>query len=153
MFDVDIRMTPFYVGVCVHALWIVLLLTLLPESLSTQARAHLAKKAAATAEAAKRKEALEREWEAEDPIDEPNESGFSQGGSATHSRRRKRFVGNTRRLARRAFHFLEPLTIFIPKERDDGKSGLDWNLTWVAFAIFCAAMNYVSLTSAIYERD
>lgn len=141
---VDNRMTPFYIAVVVHAIWIVLLLTLLPESLSSQARAHLAKKAAATAETAKRKEDLEREWESEHPSDAPNESGFSQGGSAAHSRRRKRLVGNSRRFFKRAFHFLEPLTIFIPKDRDDGGSGMDWNLTLVAFAIFCTSMNYVS---------
>jgi hypothetical protein len=137
-------MTPFYVALCVHAIWIVLLLTVLPESLSSQARSHLAKKAAAAANAAKRKEDLEREWESEHPSDDPNASGFSTG-TATHSRRRKRLVGNSRRLFKRAFHFLEPLTIFIPQERTDGKSGKDWNLTLVAFAIFCTSMNYVSL--------
>ena len=137
-------MTPFYCALCVHAVWIVLILTVLPESLSSQARAHLAKKATESAEAAKRKEDLEREWEAEDPSDEPNESAFSQRTTATHSRRRKRLSGNFRRLVKRTFHFLEPLTIFVPKERDDGKSGLDWNLTLVAFAIFCTSMNYVS---------
>lgn len=60
-------MAPFYVSVCVHAVFVLLFSFLLPESLSTEARQILAKNASLARDAAKRQDALDRAWENETP--------------------------------------------------------------------------------------
>lgn len=60
-------MAPFYVSVCVHAVFVLLFSFLLPESLSSEARQILAKNAALARDAAKRQDALDRAWENETP--------------------------------------------------------------------------------------
>lgn len=140
-------MVPFYIDATVHAVWPILILLLLPESLSKEARAHLAKQSEKAAESARRKDALQREWENEHSVtphdDDPAASGWSRISNPGHSRRRRRFVGRITRFSKTMFHFLEPLTVFAPHERLDGGRGKDWNLTLVAIAILAASMNMV----------
>jgi hypothetical protein len=132
---------------------------LLPESLSTEARQILTKNAQLKAEAGKRRDAVEREWENETPdviersdpfLATPRSMGgestwswVSQGGNGGASKRRKRALGRVKRFSRTAFHFLEPLAIFLPREKEDGY-GKDWSLTIVAGAITCLSMMMVS---------
>jgi MFS family permease len=150
-------MMPFYVSVCVHAMFICLILFLLPESLSSESRQILSKNAELARAAAQRQDALDREWEStpryrggpseRDPLLH-NDSTFSRisGTDATHSRRRKRIVGNARRIFRRLFSFLQPLTVFAPRETEDG--GKDWNLTKVGAGMFLIGCLYVSYHGA-----
>jgi hypothetical protein len=141
-------MFPFYINICVHLLYIILIIFLLPESLSSDARFILTKNAALSKEAARRRDEAEREWENEaaDPLlASPNgaDSGWSRLSHAGHSKRRKRLVGNMTRLFRRVTSPLQPLAIFLPREKDDG--GMDYNLTATGFAIFMVSMIYVSI--------
>jgi hypothetical protein len=127
-----------------------LMFFLLPESLSSEARVILTKNAQLAKERARRRDQAEREWENETPANEPTDplmpiggdSGWSRLSHAGHSKRRKRLVGNLTRLLRSARAPLQPLAIFLPRERDDGTK--DYNLTAAGCAIFCASMLYVS---------
>nr|XP_019010539.1 uncharacterized protein I206_05011 [Kwoniella pini CBS 10737]OCF49320.1 hypothetical protein I206_05011 [Kwoniella pini CBS 10737] len=114
-------MTPFYVNAVVFAIYIPLILLMLPESLSNQARATLAKNASTAREEAKKRDQLEREWEDETP--------FPADGT----------IGNFRRIFRRVFGFLEPLAIFIPVKKE-GENRRDWNLTAVGAGLFFMSM-------------
>lgn len=140
-----VRMVPFYVNVAIHATWPILLLFVLPESLSTEARAHLAKKAAIAAEERRRKDQLQRDWESEEVASDPGASGWSRLNNATGSRTGKKIAGSTKRFFKTVFHFLEPLTMFAPQEREDGGKGKNWNLLLLGIAIFCSSINYVSI--------
>lgn len=137
-------MAPFYLNIAIHAVWPILLLFVLPESLSTEARAHLAKKAAITAEENRRKDQLQREWESEEVEADAGASGWSRLSNATGSKTGKKIAGNSKRFFKKIFHFLEPVTMFAPQERSDGRTGKDWNLLLIGVAIFCSYMNYVS---------
>ena len=150
-------MIPFYVNVAIHLLYIPFMLFVLPESLSTEARVILSKQAELSREQAKRRDVAEREWEDEvlahepdDPIVTPSRSAGVLSGwtdlvsHASHSKRRKRAVGNARRLLRRIFGFLQPLGIFLPRDRDDG-SGRDWTMAFLGCAMFCYSLMMVSL--------
>jgi hypothetical protein len=61
-------MVPFYISACVHAFFILYILLVLPESLSSEARAILTANAKVKSAARKRKEAAEREWEETDAL-------------------------------------------------------------------------------------
>ena len=148
-------MIPFYVNVVVHALYIPFMLFVLPESLSTEARVILSKNAELSREQAKRRDLAEREWEDEVLAHEPEEPLVAPSRSAGaisrwadlvshagHSRRRKRAVGNARRFLRRIFGFLQPLGIFLPRDRDDGP-GRDWTMTFLGCAMFCYSLMMV----------
>lgn len=147
-------MVPFYLNVCVHLTFMSLMFFLLPESLSSEARVILTKNAQLAKERARRRDQAEREWENETPANEPTDplmpnpmpiggdSGWSRLSHAGHSKRRKRLVGNLTRLLRSVRAPLQPLAIFLPRERDDGTK--DYNLTAAGCAIFCASMLYVS---------
>jgi len=145
-------MVPFYVNIAIHAVWPILLLFVLPESLSTEARAHLAKKAAIAAEENRRKDQLQRDWEGEEVASDPGASGWSRLNNAAGSRTGKRIAGITRRFFKRMFHFLEPLTMFAPQERLDGGKGKNWNLLFIGAAIFCSYTNYVSRPSDAWTK-
>ena len=144
-------------SVCIHAVFICLILFVLPESLSSESRQILSKNADLARAAAQRQDTLDREWEStprhrgepseRDPLLH-NDSTFSRisGNDATHSRRRKRITGNIRRVFRKLFSFLQPLTIFAPRELEDGSK--DWNLTKVGGGMFVLGLLYVS---TIYE--
>ncbi|RSH91465.1 hypothetical protein EHS25_009764 [Saitozyma podzolica] len=144
----DNIMVPFYLNVCVHLTFMSLMFFLLPESLSSEARVILTKNAQLAKERARRRDQAEREWENETPASEPadphmpigGDSGWSRLSHAGHSKRRKRLVGNLTRLLRSARAPLQPLAIFLPRERDDGTK--DYNLTAAGCAIFCASMLY-----------
>jgi hypothetical protein len=136
-------MLPFYMSVCIHAVFICLILFVLPESLSSESRQILSKNADLARAAARRQDALDREWESTprhrgDPSETSallqNDSTFSRisGTDATHSRRRKRFTGTVRRV------------FFAPRELEDGSK--DWNLTKVGAGMFVLGLLYVSPT-------
>jgi hypothetical protein len=140
-------------SVCIHAVFTCLILFVLPESLSSESRQILSKNADLARAAARRQDALDREWESTprhrgEPSETSallqNDSTFSRisGTDATHSRRRKRFTGNVRRVFRKLFSFLQPLTIFAPREMEDGSK--DWNLTKVGAGMFVLGLLYVS---------
>ncbi|WVQ94920.1 hypothetical protein IAU59_002006 [Kwoniella sp. CBS 9459] len=144
-------MTPFYINAVIYAIYIPLVIFILPESLSSDARAQLAKDAKLKREEAARQEAAELEWENETPaIHDPSLQGeetdpllsgwsrasFSGPGA---SRVQKRALGRIRRTTKRLFGFVRPLAIFLPVEKENGK-GKDWNLTLVGVAIFFSSM-------------
>ncbi|TYJ58953.1 hypothetical protein B9479_000389 [Cryptococcus floricola] len=145
-------MTPFYVNVLIHSVYIILILFLLPESLSSEARVILTKNAALAKDAAARREAAEREWEDEEVANDapraagdgnresdPLLSGWSIVSATNPSRRRKRFAGNVRRTIRKTFSFLDPLTIFFPRTEEDawtGRERKNWNMTIVGLGLF-----------------
>ena len=131
------------------------MLFLLPESLSTEARAILSKNAHLARQAAIRRDTAEQEWENETPAQEINDpflarppmtgqSGLSARSSYIgHSKRRKRLLGRTKRFSRRIFAFLEPLAIFLPRDREDGH-GKDWTMTKLGAASFSLSMMWAS---------
>jgi hypothetical protein len=146
-------MAPFYLSVVIHVVFVLMILFVLPESLSSESRQILSKNAELARAAAKRQDAIDREWEATprqraDPSERDpllhNDSSFSRvtGTNVTHSRRRKRLVGNARRTFRKVFSFLQPLTVFAPRELEDGSK--DWNLTKVGMGMFLMGCLYVS---------
>jgi len=146
-------MTPFYVSVCVHAIFVCLILFVLPESLSSESRQILSKNAESAKAASRRQDAIDREWESTprhrgEPSERDallqNDSAFSRisGTDATHSRRRKRLMGNARRVTRSLFSFLRPLTVFAPRKLEDGRK--DWNLTIVGAGMFLIGCLMVS---------
>lgn len=150
-------MVPFYFSVVIHTIYVILMLFVLPESLSSDSRQILKKHAEEAREAAKRQDALDRQWEAtpakaaaraagagagteREPLLH-NDSTFSRistssnnAAGVNHSRRRKKIVGNAKRTLRRVFAFLQPLTVFAPRETEDGRK--DWNLTKVGAGMF-----------------
>jgi len=158
----------FYVGVCLYLVFLLFVLFVVPESLSSEARAALARAADAKALRARQKEQAEREWENEtDDDDATDTAGASDGLSVPHgeesgwsrisvrttatnasrrsAKRRKKLRGMVRRFRRRALGFARPLGLFIPKDKEyRGPSGnvvirKDWNLTFLAMGTFFAA--------------
>ncbi|OXG79438.1 hypothetical protein C349_04385 [Cryptococcus neoformans var. grubii Br795] len=134
-------MTPFYINLILYSLSIPLVLFLLPESLSSDARLILAKNARLEEDAAARREAAEIEWEDEAPVlprmrvnergeygeneEDPliNDRSLRSNGMGRQSKRRKKMVGTIKRLGKKAIAFLAPLGIFLPKivkENGDG---------------------------------
>lgn len=151
-------MAPFYITVVVHFIFVFLILFVLPESLSTQSRIILTKNAEIARANKKRRDAAEREWENEtpaaaevgDPLLAHAQSSWSlrSNGGGVISKRRKRIYGRSRRFIKRAFHFLEPLGIFLPRDRRDdedwdGRRGKDWNMTLVGVALFLMSLMMV----------
>ncbi|OCF34273.1 hypothetical protein I316_04226 [Kwoniella heveanensis BCC8398] len=141
-------MTPFYINAIIYAIYIPLVIFILPESLSSEARLQLAKDAKLKKDEAARREAAEMEWENETPAvhgqgdeTDPLLSGWSRtsfsGPGA--SKVQKKTLGRLRRTTKRLFGFLEPLAIFMPTDKENGK-GKDWNLTCVGVAIFFSSM-------------
>nr|XP_019043904.1 hypothetical protein I302_07179 [Kwoniella bestiolae CBS 10118]OCF22834.1 hypothetical protein I302_07179 [Kwoniella bestiolae CBS 10118] len=112
-------MTPFYVNAIIYTLYIPLIVFLLPESLSSEARAQLAKNAKLAKEEASKRDQLEREWE--------NETPFLPDGQGEETDPLK------------LFGFLQPLSIFIPS-RKEGERHRDWNLTVVGAGLFFMSM-------------
>jgi hypothetical protein len=74
-----------------------------------------------------------------------NASGWSRlsGVTTTSTRSRRKMAGRLRRVRRRMFAFLAPLSMFLPREKaDDGGLGKkagdkDWNLTFLIMSSFC----------------
>ena len=117
-----------------HTVFSLLIRFLLPESLSSESRAMLAKRAAAAAK--RRREREEAEIAAEREYDDAaGESGWSLASvTATPRRGGRRAVGASRRFARRGIVFLRPLSIFKPRKRADGT--WDANLFFLGIAAF-----------------
>ncbi|WVF67324.1 hypothetical protein IAT40_002075 [Kwoniella sp. CBS 6097] len=144
-------MTPFYINAVIYTIYIPLVIFILPESLSSEARLQLAKDAKLKRDEAARREAAEMEWENETPaVHDPSRqgeetdpllSGWSRASFSGPgvSKVQKKTLGRIRRTTKRLFGFLEPLAIFMPVDREDGR-GRDWNLTLVGVAIFCSSM-------------
>ncbi|BEJ15357.1 hypothetical protein CspHIS471_0411240 [Cutaneotrichosporon sp. HIS471] len=134
-------LSPFYISVCVHALWVVLIRFLLPESLSSDSRAILKQRAKAAAAAARERDAAERAWEIDgDDQDQPHESESSfarLAGGVRGSRKARRTMGFTRRIGRRAILPLKPLGIFWPQRGEDGRR--KYNLLLIAILNFIMA--------------
>ncbi|GMK56859.1 hypothetical protein CspeluHIS016_0306990 [Cutaneotrichosporon spelunceum] len=132
---------PFYISVSVHALWVVLIRFLLPESLSSESRAILKQRSKVAAAEAREREAAERAWEQDgDGDDEPrvSESSFSRiAGGVRGSRSARQTMGLARRIGRRALLPLRPLGIFWPQKGEDGHT--DYNLLLVAILHFVIA--------------
>lgn len=134
-------MTPFYINLILYSLSIPLVLFLLPESLSSDARLILAKNARLAEDAAARREAAEIEWEDEAPVlprvrvnergehvedeEDPLISGQSlrSNGMGGQSKRRKKMVGTIKRLGKKTTAFLAPLGIFLPKLVEEDENG------------------------------
>lgn len=117
---------------------------LLPESLSSESRLQLSKKAKLAAERRRERDQEQMHWErmgprrmgsvSPGPESSPGDSGWSRVRAATSRHRTvRRSIGSLRRLVRRSLWFLEPLKVLIP-EKIDGKR--DWNLPIVAFMLF-----------------
>lgn len=135
---------PFYISIALHAITALLFRFLLPESLSSESRLQLSKKAKLAADRRREREQEQMHWErlgprrlaeaADSPTSSPGDSGWSRVRAATSRHRTvRRSIGSLRRLARRSLWFLEPLKVLIP-EKIDGKR--DWNLPIVAFILF-----------------
>lgn len=138
-------LTPFYVSVTVHFVFTILLRFVLPESLSSDSRAMLAKRAKAASQAKKDRDVAERAWEADGDEETPvrGDSGFSRIATPIRgSRVGRRAVGEVRRMARRAVTPLQPLAVFIPQKLPGG--GRNYNLLLLAIVNFIIAQMMVS---------
>ncbi len=170
-------MSVFYVAVILFTIFAFFVLFVLPESLSSEARAALAKAADAKALRSRQKEQAEREWEneseAEDDatdagtsylsVPQGGESGWSRMSTRTNgttasgrkSKRGKKMRGALRRLRRRVLSFASPLGLFIPKDKEYRTPGgnivirKDWNLTFLSLSMFFAATLMVSFSAAV----
>ncbi|KAL1410824.1 hypothetical protein Q8F55_001767 [Vanrija albida] len=143
----DSILSPFYISVTTHLVSTLLIRFLLPESLSSEARAVLTKRAAAAREAARQAEAAQRRWE--DYGDDSDEEDVRDAAAADSSwsrisatprrtRTARRAVGTFRRAFARVFGFLRPLSVFLPSENDDGSTNL--NLTFMGVFVFFTSM-------------
>lgn len=162
-------MTPFYLNICVHLFYITMIILVLPESLSKEARTILKKTAKIASDAQKRQDTLAREWENETPaagpeiadpfltatpgstsgVSESERPGWSRRFSmsapnAQSSKRHKKFAGLLRRTFRTATAFLQPLAVFLPTEKEDG--GKDWNMTVTGAALFAMSFMMVRIS-------
>jgi hypothetical protein len=133
-------LSPFYVSVCVHFLWVILIRFLLPESLSSDSRDILKKRAKAAKAAAAERDAAERAWEV-DGDDTPTaegDSSFSRlAGGVRGSRSARRVAGFVRRIGRRATLPLRPLSVFWPHKDDQGRR--NYNLLLMGILNFIIA--------------
>ena len=89
---------------------------------------------------------MQREWEsqpADTSYEDAGASGWSFASHAGHSSGRKRATGTIRRTLKRMVAFLEPLSVFLPRDRTDGHHGKDYNLTLLALVLFCCSLNFV----------
>lgn len=138
----DNILSVFYVSASLNTLFVFFVALVLPESLSSEARAALHKMALAKRLKARQTEQAEIDWEREDRV-EPGE--VKTWGDAVRARLR-RLRGSVNRTRRRAFGFLSPLAMFLPKDREvpDGRGGYkikrDFNMTLLVAAGFCGYM-------------
>jgi MFS family permease len=106
----------YYLAASIHLLYLVSVLFIVPESLSKE---EMASNREAHAENIKRGREKERR----------RGSGFWYSCWAA---------------TRRAFFFLKPLTVFLPKERAGKQKGRNWNLTFLMISYSFVAMIVVS---------
>lgn len=147
----DDSLSVFYVAATLNTLFVLFVIFILPESLSSEARNALGKLAKAKALRRAQREEAERDWEDNGSMSDASEddadasaSGWSRlsGVTTTSTRSRRKMAGTLRRIRRRMFAFVAPLSMFLP--RDNGtvypgkKSGAkDWNLTFLIMSSFC----------------
>jgi hypothetical protein len=115
---------------------------LLPESLSSESRVVLEKRAKAAEQRRREREEAEIAAECAAGAD-AGESGWSLASVTTTPRRKA--LGSTRRLARRSIVFLRPLTVFKPRRRDDGV--MDYNLALMGVGAFLMSLLMVGLVA------
>ncbi|KAJ9110259.1 hypothetical protein QFC19_001662 [Naganishia cerealis] len=142
----------FYVSATLSSVFVIFVIFILPESLSSEARHALGRVAKAKALREARLEQEERDWEDNGSPEEPNEgmdanaSGWSRisGVTTASTRSRRRMTGKLRRLRKRMFSFLAPLSMFLPRDKVDTdglsrkkSSRKDWNLTFLIMSSFC----------------
>lgn len=145
----------FYFSAGLHTCTFLIVIFLLPESLSKAARGLLAKQAEMKKAADDEREEAERSWEDEEDVDgqrdeDPNASGWSR---LTSQRAQRKSKGTLKRALRKTFGFLSPLEIFWPGfvERLQGREEMlakgrkrNWNLTLLAFGYGSAMCLLVS---------
>lgn len=153
-------MSVFYFAACANIILVFFVAFILPESLSSEARAALHKAAQMKRQRLSEREAAERAWE-EDCQDDPdmNASGWSRiSGMNGQTRSGKRFRGRMKRLRRRMFAFLSPLRLFVPKEKivtsEGKKTGLkDYNLLLLVATLGCISTLMVSPFGGLIGMD
>lgn len=140
-------LAPFYVSVSVHALWVILIRFLLPESLSSDSRDILKKRAKAAKAAARERDAAERAWELEgDSTPHEGDSSFSRLAAPVRgSRTGRRAVGFALRVGRRAILPLRPLGVFWPQRGEDGHKNYNLLLMGVLHFIIANMMGAVTV--------
>jgi len=111
----------FYLAASIHLLYLVSMLFIVPESLSKE---EMANNRDDYAEKIKR--GLEKE-----------------------RRRGRGFWYSCWTATKRAFFFLKPLTVFLPKERAGREKGRNWNLTYLMISYSLVAMVMVSTNAPI----
>lgn len=138
----DNILSVFYLSASINTLFVFFVALVLPESLSSEARAALHKMALAKRLKARQTEQAEIDWEREDRVEVGEVKTF---GDAVMTRLR-RLRGGINRTRRRAFGFLSPLAMFLPKDREvpDGRGGFkvkrDYNMFVLVCAGFCGYM-------------
>ncbi|KAL1410702.1 hypothetical protein Q8F55_001644 [Vanrija albida] len=142
------RLLPFQVTMVTWLLLLAFLLFAVPESLSPEKRAQLAKTAEAEREAAAKADIAFDAEEDRAYAEARARLHDAHGSSSTlhyawqrviHSHAMRRTVRGVRRLTARFLAPLESLTIFLPRARDPGnpRKGRDWNLFLLAIVMFC----------------
>lgn len=137
-------LAPFYVSVSIHTLFVLLIRFVLPESLSSDSRKILDKRAKAAKQAAKERDAAERAWEVDGDDEAAGDSGFSSriATPMRGSRAGRRVLGEMRRMARRAVLPLQPLSVFVPHRNALGVR--NYNLLLLGVLSFIMAQMMVS---------
>lgn len=127
----------FYFSTMLHTAMLLVVLFILPESLSSEARSFLRRvQKRSKAEAFARDEA-ERAWEREDEGEADAEaSGWSRISGVSGAVTGRKGKGVAKRAARRTFGFLAPLSIFLPRW-DEETGEVNCNLTWLAVGYSC----------------
>lgn len=125
---------PFYISVTVHLVGAILVRFMLPESLSSESRAMLAKRAKAATQRRREREEAEIAWERDA---DAGESGWSISGVPSTPGGR-RAIGATKRFARKGIVVLRPLGVFKPRRGPDGR--MDYKLTLIGVATFLCSL-------------
>ncbi|KAL7410748.1 major facilitator superfamily domain-containing protein [Mrakia frigida] len=126
----------FYLSTLLHISMLVLVF-LLPESLSSETRSALIQAQDRLAAQEEARDEAERVWEREESRPHPR-SGGGAGGLEEMLRRLvgRKGWGVVRRTARSSVQFLSPLKVFLPSAREETTwtGGRSWNLTYLAAA-------------------
>lgn len=126
-----------------------IVLFILPESLSASAKSFLSHAAAERKKTEQDRLLAERAWEELDDDAAPaaGASGWSRlSGVGEMSFVGRKSRGNLRRAWRRAFSFLEPLELFLPRvDENDPLGRKNWNLTLLAIGYGLVSLAVVSM--------
>ncbi|CAK9787407.1 unnamed protein product [Cutaneotrichosporon oleaginosum] len=140
-------LAPFYISITVHALWVVLIRFLLPESLSSDSRDILRKRAKVASAAQRERDAVERAWEHDgDGVPNDGDSSFSRIAAPVRGNRTaRRAMGFARRIGRRAVLPLQPLGVFWPQKDEDGRRNYNLLLMGVLNFVIANMMGAVAV--------